>query len=426
MANVTSTETPANNDSPVAPGIGLDPAAELPRAKSWLVAALSDAAMRTPTFWSVVGRFPLYLINLALVVFTASRGSGYVSAGLLLGGYSLGTAVFAPLVGRCADRYGQTPVLLMTGIVYPLALIGFVVLVSGPLAAQLACVVIAGATTPPISGSIRSLWSANKGKEHVGLSLEMMLGNVFLIGGPLLLSVMLFCASAGVALVIGALLTGAGAIGFAATRASRTHPATPSARDVLGALRSAGLIQVLIVLGFSGLDAGIYNVALPAFAAGHGASGDVGFFFVAAGVGGILGGLWYGRRKLRWPTELCFALALLIMTAASVFPVVAWDNWSMGGSLLLIGASEAPVTALSYGLIHRAARANYVTEAFTWAITVSIACAALGAQLGGILISDQGTPAAFAAAVAAMVIATAIAFVVRHQFTAAARLSPPG
>lgn len=426
MANVTSIETPVNSDSPVAPEIGLDPAAELPRAKSWLVVALSDTAMRLPTFWSVVGRFPLYLINLALVVFTASRGSDYVSAGLLLGGYSLGAAVFAPLVGRCADRYGQTPVLLMTGIVYPLALIGFVVLVSGPLAAQLACVVVAGATTPPISGSIRSLWSANKGREHVGLSLETMLGNVFLLGGPLLLSVMLFCASAGVALVIGALLTGAGAIGFAATRASRTHPAAPSVRDVLGALRSADLIHVLLVVGFSGLNTGIYYVALPAFAAGHGASGDVGFFFGAAGVGGILSGLWYGRRKLRWPTELCFALGVLIMTTACALPAIAWDNWSMSVALLLIGAAEAPVTVLMYGLIHRTAPANHVTEAFTWAITVSIACAALGAQLGGVLISTQGTRTACAVAFAAMVFATAIAFVARRRFTAAARLSSPG
>jgi MFS family permease len=427
MANFTSSESPVTSDSGVPHGNNPGTSAELPPAKTGLAAALGDKTMRAPIFWSVVGRFPLYLITLALVVFTASRDSDYFSAGLLLGGYSLGAAVFAPFVARRADRYGQTPVLLITGVVCPLALISFVYAVSGSLATQMACVVVAGAATPPISGSIRSLWSAKKGMEQVGLSLETVLGNFFLIGGPLLLSIMLFWASPGAALIVGGLLSGAGAIGFATTRASRAHPATPSERDPLGALRSVGLIQVLIVLACAAIGAGIYNVALPAFAADHGNAGDVGLFFGAWGVGGILGGLWYGSRNFRWPAQLCFAVGMLVLTAGSVLPVFVWNNWSMGVILILLGAFEAPVTAISYDLINRTARATYVIEAFTWAITVSIAGAALGAQMGGLLISAYSTRAAFVASIVVMLIASAVAFAVRHRFakpTEVSRVTP--
>lgn len=80
-----------------------------PPAGNRFLTVLSDKAMRAPLLWSTVGRFPLYLVTLALVVFATSRGTGYGSAGLLLACYTLGGAVLAPVVARRADVHGQTP-----------------------------------------------------------------------------------------------------------------------------------------------------------------------------------------------------------------------------------------------------------------------------------------------------------------------------
>lgn len=415
MSHATSPDTSITNDPVESPGTDPGGSAETPSAKNLLAAALRNKAMRAPLFWSAIGRFPLYLVTLALVVFTASHGSSYRSAGLLLASYNLGTAVFAPFVARRVDVHGQPLLLLITGIVYPLALIGFVSAGSRSLATQVACVVIAGATNPPISGCIRSLWSAPGGLGKVGFSLEAVLGEVFVIGGPLLVSIVLFWGSPGVALILGGTLAGAGAFGLAATQASRTWRATTSERHPLGALRSPGLIWMLIVLLCAAAATGVYNVALPAFTHNHGPSDSVGLLFGAWGVGGVLGGLWYGSRTLRWPVELTFSVGLLVISAGAVLPLLAWNNWSMGVGLVFLGVVIAPVSAISYQLIARTARADHVTEAFTWAITVNIAGAAAGAQLGGLLISADGTQAAFLAAVIAMLMSTAVAFAARRR-----------
>ncbi|MFF0429694.1 MFS transporter [Streptomyces sp. NPDC004520] len=412
MAKHPSSDTTSPSDADTSP--------ELPPEENRLVAALRSRTMRAPLFWSVVGRFPFYLVGLALVVFTTSKkDAGYLSAGLFLGAYSLGTALFAPLVARRVDRYGQTIVLLVTGVVYPASLIGFVALESGSMAAQLVCVAVAGATVPPISGCIRSLWRATEGLEPAGISLESVLFNAFLIGGPLLLSVMLLVGSPGTAVVIGGLLAAVGSIGFATTRASRTMPATPSERDALGALRSKGLLLVLALVACTAVRTGIYNVALPAFADDHGSAGSVGLFYAAWGVGGILGGLWYGSRSGRWSVLVALRVGIVVVSAAALLPVLVWDNWSMGLALVVLGSFEAPMTVILYAIISRTARATHVTEAFTWSSTISLGGSALGAQIGGLLISSPGTQMAFLCGFAVLLVAVAIAFATRHQLAKA-------
>ncbi|NJP65306.1 MFS transporter [Streptomyces spiramenti] len=405
MASSADATIPSDPESSPAP----------PSGGNRLVAAARSRTMRAPLFWSVVGRFPFYLVGLALVVFTTSRDAGYLSAGLFLGAYSLGTALFAPLIARRVDRYGQTNVLLITGVVYPASLIGFVAFESGSLASQLVCVAVAGATVPPISGCIRALWRGTGELERAGISLETVLFNFFLIGGPLLLSVMLLLSSPGAAIVVGGLLAAAGAIGFATTRASRTQPATPSERDPLGALRSWGLLLVLALVACTAVRTGIYNVALPAFADDQGSAGNVGLFYAAFGVGGILGGLWYGSRNRLWSLKLAVRVGLLVVTAGALLPVLVWDSWSMGLVLVVLGSFEAPMTVILYEIISRTARQSHVTEAFTWSSTISLGGSALGAQIGGLVITLVGTQMAFLCAFGVLLAAVAIAFATRHQ-----------
>lgn len=419
MSSTTSMAAPVSTAESVAAAQNPEPATfpEPAPTRNPLVAVVHDKLMRTPVLWSMVGRFPLYLVSIAMVVVTASRGLSYLAAGLLLAGYSVGTAALAPFVARYVDRYGQPPVLLITGVVYPLALIGFVAASPKAVAVQLVCTVVAGAAIPPISGCVRALWrSASGDSERAGLAIEAVLGEINIIGGPLLFSLVLFFGSAGTALVIGGVMTGAGAIGFATSRAARQHGVTTGKRDALGALRSAGLVRLLVVLLIAGIATGAYNVAVPAFVNEHGAAHDLGLVYGVWGVGGIFGGLWYGSRTLRRPTELVFAVSLLALSAASALVLFAWDNWSLAATLAILGMIEAPATAISYALVSRTARADYVTEAFTWAITVTIGGAALGAQLGGLVLNLSGTRATFLGVVVVMLVVSVIAFVVRGSF----------
>src|SRR3954470_15800337 len=61
---------------------------------------------------SVVGRFPLGMVPLALVLYARPDCGDYAAAGALAACWSLGLAAGTPLLGRLLDRRGLAPVLV--------------------------------------------------------------------------------------------------------------------------------------------------------------------------------------------------------------------------------------------------------------------------------------------------------------------------
>ncbi|MEE3918622.1 hypothetical protein V2I01_09285 [Micromonospora sp. BRA006-A] len=74
----------------------------------------------------------------------------------------LSGAALSPVAGRIADRVGPTPVLLLTAVTHPLALIGLLVATrsdSGNLGLIYLASGVAGATYPPLTAAIRGAWN---------------------------------------------------------------------------------------------------------------------------------------------------------------------------------------------------------------------------------------------------------------------------
>jgi MFS family permease len=107
---------------------------------------------------SVVGRFPLGMVPLALVLHVRQAGGDYGAAGALAGSWSLGLAVGTPLLGRALDRRGLTPVLAGSAAVSTLALAAVVLLPTVPALPALVAAAVAGAATPPLEPALRALW----------------------------------------------------------------------------------------------------------------------------------------------------------------------------------------------------------------------------------------------------------------------------
>ncbi|WP_179855359.1 MFS transporter [Paractinoplanes atraurantiacus] len=388
---------------------------------SRITALVRHRSVRGPLLWSIIGRLPLYLISLALVLFFVEQDISYAATGGLLAAYTLGGSVLGPVIARRVDRQGQTWMLVVTAVLYPVLLIGTVSAVDGPRPLLIALLFLAGGAIPPVSNSIRALWSTmglSKDERNAAYSLEAILAEVYSIGGPALLSLLIAIGDPRSAILAGGVMGGLGALGLATTRASRQWRPVPAKGDLLGPLRSPALLTMLGVLFFCAGSLGVFNIALPAFAEAHGSGGDVGLLFAAWGVGGAIGGIWYSGRRFRIPSEQLLLIVVLVFAALMAVPLLAWDNWSMGVALALNGLAVAPVTVVAYEFVGRAARAGTVTEAFTWMITANTAGSAVGAQLSGLLVNWSGTRAAFAAAVG-MVLAGALVVLVFRRVLAA-------
>jgi MFS family permease len=95
---------------------------------------------------SVVGRLPIGITGLpVLILVQTSRGS-FAEGGVATGCYVAGLALVAPALERIIDRYGPLAALRASALLFPAALIGLAATVTHPAA---------GASFPPITAPER-------------------------------------------------------------------------------------------------------------------------------------------------------------------------------------------------------------------------------------------------------------------------------
>ena len=89
--------------------------------------------------------------------------------------------------------------------------------------------------------------------------------------------------------------------------------------------------------------------------------------------------------------------------------------------MVISGFALAPAGSVLYTLVDELAAPGTATEAFTWMITAVTGGVAVGAAIGGALVSGGHPHRGFAATVAATAIACALAYVARPSLRPAAR-----
>ena len=385
---------------------------------------IAPSEVRAPVAWSVLGRLPLVMISLGLALFVLERAS-YQQAGTVVGVFTAGVAIVGLPVGRLLDRRGQAGVLLVTGILFPLALVAFVAGYPRSQPWDLTLVFAAGASRPPINSAVRALWGsvlATPEGRSTAFALEAIFTEVFTIGGPLLLSLGTLFVSTGTALITGGAVVGAGTIGLALTKACRTWDGGRSATAVptrWGPLGSPPFLLLLGCLGPAAMAVGMVSMAIPSFADARHSSGIAGILFAAWGVGSVVGGVWFGRSDSAQPAGARFATLLWLFGAGTALPILAWDPWSLGAALAIGGMVIAPLTALEYALVHEFVPPGALAEGFSWVASLNVLASAVGSQLAGVLMEHGSLRSVFATAAAGGLAAGVPARRLRRRSTAA-------
>jgi MFS family permease len=358
---------------------------------------------------------------LALLFLLRGEGYGYGAAGVGVAGYTVAVGVGAPIAGRRVDRVGPARVLLVRGVVYP-ALMGAVIAFAlldagiGPIAAAATA---GGLAMPPLPATVRIVWPRLVSDElrATAYALEAALQEVFFLGGPLLAAGLAAAepvagvAGAGLACLVGTTAT-AGLPPVRETPASRSESA-----GLLGALGAPGVRTIVVYATAIGAGFGAVELAMPAFAEGHG-SRELGGIALACFSGGSLtGGLVAGARPqgagLRRFVLGSFGIALGLLGFQLAFSVP-----SLCVLAFVAGLPIAPTVAVVYTLIDRGARPGTVAEAFAWfgtAISVGIAA---GAALAGLLVDERGVRWAFGLGAAAALLGATLAVVRRNTLRA--------
>lgn len=381
----------------------------------------ADGTVRYLYAASVVGRLPIGMCGLAILLLVQGARGSFATAGATTGAYVAGLAAIAPALGRFIDRQGPRGALRLCSLLFPgsLAAVIAAVLNDAPATVVFACATAAGATFPPITVCMRTFLRqrfADEAALATAYSVDSVLIEVMFIAGPMLVALLVAVASPAIAVACAAACGFLGVQLFlqsAALRQWRVEPRT--ARTLLGPLGERRFIALVMIVACYAIAFGLTEIGVAAYAAEVNRPALAGVFLGVMSAGSAFGGLAYGSRHWHIPLARQFSATLAVMGVGLLPLALPWELATFGVFSTLGGIVMAPALIIQSMLVTKTARPEHATEAFTWSTSALLAGAGAGMALGGWLVEHWRSPAAFCAAGAAAIVAASGAYLLREN-----------
>jgi MFS family permease len=382
---------------------------------------LAKREVRLTFLASVVGRLPIGVTGLAMLILVQSSRGSFGQGGAATACYLAGLAAIAPGLGRLIDRHGPRWILLGCALAFPAALALLVASTAyrAPFWWTLLAAATAGASFPPITVCMRAYLRQRFADDPLlgsAYALESVLIEMIFIVGPLLVALFVAAASPATAVWFAAGCACAGSVLFLRSPALKTwRIEARSAPSLLGPLGERDFVALIaVVTCFSGAF-GLMEIGVTAYAAETGAPALAGVLLGLMSVGSACGGLAYGSRTWNLPLVSQFALALAVMGAGLVLLSLADDPWFFAALCVAGGVVMAPALIMQSMLVAKTARPEYSTEAFTWSASALLAGIGLGLAAGGALLETYRSSAPLAASGATALLAALVARLVLRR-----------
>jgi MFS family permease len=340
---------------------------------------------------SIVGRLPIGIATLAILLFLQDLTGSFALAGSAAALYVLGLATVAPFLGRLIDRFGPRPVLSVGAIIYPGMLVALVALaMSGGSHGWVAfAALVAGASFPPITVCMRTLYPRlvpDIGLLQTAYSVDAALVESVFILGPALVALFMAAGYPFGAVLLAAVCAGAGNVVFLRSPAVRNWlvQRPVERRSLLGPLHLPPLLAVFAAIFLYAFAFGLYEIAVTAFAAQRGAPAAAGVILALASVGSAIGVIVYGSRDWKLPVTMQFLATLGLMAAGLLLMAPISDLHLFALSNVAACAPMAPVIASQSLLVSRLAAREMLAETFTWSATCLLAGISGGIATGGL------------------------------------------
>jgi len=349
----------------------------------------------------LLGRLPISMIGLGIVLQVSARSGSYALAGSVTAAYVLANAVFAIAQGRLIDHFGQHRFLPPAIMVFAVAMALMTWSVEGEWGVVLPHVfaALAGAALPPVGSCVRARWShllSDPRDINTAYSLEAVVDESVFVIGPTL-ATLLATAWHPVAGLAAATL--AGLIGtFALASQRSTEP--PAARHALvAAVRNALPWRVLAPLSAVACALGVLfgsaEVVTVAVSEGLGHKAWSGPLLALWAFGSLLSGLVAG--VIVWRSSVTTRLRVgLLALSLLMAPMLVIDTfWLLAPMLFLAGFAISPTLIATMSLAEQVLPRTRLTEGMAVLQTGIAAGVAAGAALAGVAIDHLGPSPAY-------------------------------
>jgi len=371
--------------------------------------------LRSAVAASIVGRLPIGIATLAILLFIQARTESFAVAGAAAAFYVLGLATVAPFLGRMIDRLGPRPVLVASAAIYPTMLVAMIVLTlyGGSQGWVAALTFVAGAAFPPITICMRALYPRlvpDPALLQTAYSVDSALIEMIFIAGPALVALLVATGYPFIAVLFAAACASTGIVIFLRAPAVRSWKIYPGAgrRSLIGPLRQARLIGVYAATLLYSFAFGLYEIAVTAFATGQGVPAAAGVILAFASVGSAMGAIVYGARDWGPPLPRQFLIAVALMASGLLVLAPITHLYWFALMSVIACAPMAPVLAVQSLLVSRLAPRDMLAESFTWGATCLLAGISAGIACGGLLAEFTSPSRILLASAASAILAGAV------------------
>jgi predicted MFS family arabinose efflux permease len=372
-----------------------------------------------------VGRLPISMISLGIVLLVSARTGSYALAGTVASAYLIANAFLAIVHGRLVDRWGQARVLpvAQTSFTAALALMTWAVRDDWGSLAIHVFAALAGATLPQVGACVRARWSyvLEDGRSvQTAYAFEAVVDEAIFVTGPTLVTV-LATAWHPVAGLATAGATGlVGACALALQRDSQPPPRSTSGSDVPKPAMPWGVVVGLAVVCVAlGGVFGSVEVITVAFSEEQGAKAWAGPLLGLWALGSLSAGLVSGAIHWRVPPEVRVGWGVLAL-GLTLVPLLFVDSmWPMGGLLLLGGMAISPTLIATMAVVEREVPLGRLTEGMAILHTGLGIGVAPGAALARMLIDEYGASPAYVVPIAAGILGAVAAWLSRAPIASA-------
>lgn len=329
---------------------------------------------------------------LAIVQLVRSSSGDLGFAGVMTAVYIVAGAVGQPALGRAIDRFGQVRVLIATGILSFLALIGMALLLPGAPGVAVALAGVAGLCTPPLEPAMRTLWPrlVRPGAElKAAFSLDAGAQEVIFILGPLLTVAGIAVVGPAGTLVFAGVLGLLGACAFVLSSASRAAPrgSGPDVAPQRSPILIPAVARVALFTFGIGVPVGALTITATASEATRDVPGLAGWLLAVNAAGALVGATVVGIRPLR-ATSVRLLPFVGVLLAVGYLPlaVTTLPTWAYVVAAGVSGLMLPPTLGQVFERVAQLSPPAALTEANGWIISAMTLGIGTGTVLAGLLV----------------------------------------
>lgn len=378
---------------------------------------LAIRQLRPVLLASLLGRLPLGMASVALVIGVQTATGSVATAGLVAAAGTVGAAVGAPVQGRMLDRLNRRRVLAGFAAAHGLCLALLALGLRAGLdpVALTALSVAFGLSIPSLSAANRwVLRTVVPDQVSSAFALEAALIEFVFIIGPALAAAAAVVVGPEFVLFACALMVWLGTAGFirgcadawlsgGGARGAADSESGRGERRILVLTFLVGMAFLAAVQGFVPMAITQLTVELNADLR------PLGVALSIMSVGSLLGGLWYG--SIQW--RLGFRARFVVLATGYALPLLV-PVFMPGIPVLyvavgLAGLFLAPMASLCLHILDALSRSGAWMQTQSWGIVANTAGIASGSALGGAMTARYGSGSGFMVAVLAVMACVVVA-----------------